>query len=655
MMSEINQRQIDWTLGTITHQGTCLRVEPKLMQVLQVLYSAEGQLITQDELLDLAWPGTVVSPNTVQRSIGQLRKLLGDSGSQQQVIQTLPKRGYRLVSAKHHNGDPLPHPKGRAPAFTWVAGSVAFLLMCLFIYQNTAGEPQQVTASIIGPFDGASTHQHSLMLSQDQQHIAYFSQQDHGHQLTVKHLTTESIQDIKLVSSPGRGLSFSMNGKGVLYSEVNKIDGVKCSQLKTTHVETGLNLNHGQCESGFYDYPLWVNSQELLYIWRQKDRTSSLRLHNMVTDDWINLTPQFSQIQSFAYQTNTHTLAVIADSQSLLTGPLENQQWTQIDRYILPFNWQNEARLSWQPDGTLLMPNQNRVHRLKNGRFVSEIQLEKTAQTHHVQFYAPQKRLLVESEYSDWDIHLQTEQGHNTTVGKSGFQERDGRFIPGTQDVSFLSDRSGQMQIWRQTREVSQQISQSPSDIRSYLWSSDGRDLYYVNQQGLWVISSNQRAVKIPTPFTANTLFQYTESGLLMAVSFGEREQLISLTPEDGKWVTELHRHTHWAQKIAPSTVITNDGRGRLQKYIEQKQTPITGLRDFIIQPYYFVSGQHVYVQDKNFNLWQYRPDNESAKVVDHYTKQSVFMTDYQPETKKLLTENFIYRQQQSLWMKINL
>lgn len=61
-----------------------------------LLGSESRQSDELDTLLDTVWPDTVVSPNTLQRSIAQLRKALGDDGKVQGYIQTHAKKGYSL-------------------------------------------------------------------------------------------------------------------------------------------------------------------------------------------------------------------------------------------------------------------------------------------------------------------------------------------------------------------------------------------------------------------------------------------------------------------------------------------------------------------------------------------------------------------------------
>jgi len=94
---------VDPREGTVSGDGGTVRLEPRVMEVLAVLSERAGQVVSRDELLDKVWPDVVVTEHTLSRCIYQLRQELGNvcSGSGQadyNPIETLPKRGYRLLA-----------------------------------------------------------------------------------------------------------------------------------------------------------------------------------------------------------------------------------------------------------------------------------------------------------------------------------------------------------------------------------------------------------------------------------------------------------------------------------------------------------------------------------------------------------------------------
>jgi DNA-binding winged helix-turn-helix (wHTH) protein len=75
-----------------------LRLEPKVMEVLLVLARQSGEVVERDDLLRLVWASRgAVSDEPLTRCISLLRRALNDSRRTPAYIQTIPKRGYRLL------------------------------------------------------------------------------------------------------------------------------------------------------------------------------------------------------------------------------------------------------------------------------------------------------------------------------------------------------------------------------------------------------------------------------------------------------------------------------------------------------------------------------------------------------------------------------
>ncbi len=81
----------------LTKDGVERRVEPKVMAVLEELATAGGQVVSREQLMDGVWRGVVVSDETVTRCISELRQALADSSTKPNYIQTVPRKGYRLL------------------------------------------------------------------------------------------------------------------------------------------------------------------------------------------------------------------------------------------------------------------------------------------------------------------------------------------------------------------------------------------------------------------------------------------------------------------------------------------------------------------------------------------------------------------------------
>ena len=85
------------SLNTISQNGTSNRVEPKMMAVLVCLAEHTGEVVPKEKLLEAVWPDTFVSDDVLKRSVSELRRVLGDDAHESRIIETIPKKGYRLV------------------------------------------------------------------------------------------------------------------------------------------------------------------------------------------------------------------------------------------------------------------------------------------------------------------------------------------------------------------------------------------------------------------------------------------------------------------------------------------------------------------------------------------------------------------------------
>ena len=71
-------------------------IEPRLMLLFCHLAANEFTVVSRDSLVEQLWPSVIVNENSLTRAVSELRKQLR-GGCREDAIQTIPKRGYRLV------------------------------------------------------------------------------------------------------------------------------------------------------------------------------------------------------------------------------------------------------------------------------------------------------------------------------------------------------------------------------------------------------------------------------------------------------------------------------------------------------------------------------------------------------------------------------
>lgn len=91
--------EADFDTGELRKHGLKRRLEEKPFQILVLLLERAGKLVTREELCEKLWPsGVNVSfEHSLNSAVNRLRESLGDSARAPRFIETLPRRGYRLL------------------------------------------------------------------------------------------------------------------------------------------------------------------------------------------------------------------------------------------------------------------------------------------------------------------------------------------------------------------------------------------------------------------------------------------------------------------------------------------------------------------------------------------------------------------------------
>jgi TolB-like protein/tetratricopeptide (TPR) repeat protein len=92
------QFRFDPVRRQLTREGAPVRLGSRATDILSVLVSAHGEVVSKDELMSRVWPGQIVEENNLQVQMSALRRALGDGESGQSCLVTIPGRGYRLIA-----------------------------------------------------------------------------------------------------------------------------------------------------------------------------------------------------------------------------------------------------------------------------------------------------------------------------------------------------------------------------------------------------------------------------------------------------------------------------------------------------------------------------------------------------------------------------
>ncbi len=105
---------------TVTIDGEEIALEPRMMEVLIALAEHAGEVVSAEQLLIEVWRGTFYGDNPVHKVIAQLRRLVGDDSRAPKYIETIRKRGYRLIATVSFPDD---YRRGAQQGNAWTGGS----------------------------------------------------------------------------------------------------------------------------------------------------------------------------------------------------------------------------------------------------------------------------------------------------------------------------------------------------------------------------------------------------------------------------------------------------------------------------------------------------------------------------------------------------
>ncbi|RUO63131.1 winged helix-turn-helix domain-containing protein [Pseudidiomarina insulisalsae] len=186
-IQQIGPWRVDFNSGICTpvetndklSETTAVRLEPKSCQLLALLVARQGQLVSKEEIIASVWPDSYASDDTLARTLSRLRASLGDDPRAPNLIETLPKRGYRLL-ATVNSVQPPPADVGqrqtgsRHVLFFGIAALTAVALLSLFWWWTPENSQPEPTADLLARADD---YYHQMRLADNEMAIALYEQQ----------------------------------------------------------------------------------------------------------------------------------------------------------------------------------------------------------------------------------------------------------------------------------------------------------------------------------------------------------------------------------------------------------------------------------------------------------------------------------------------
>ena len=116
-------------------------VPPQVFDLLDYLIHNREHVVSKDDLIEAIWKGRIVSETALTTRLNAARSAIGDSGQEQRLIKTLPRKGFRFVGQVREAREAAGPNPGDAPESAVAVPDKPSIAVLPF--ENMSGDPEQ--------------------------------------------------------------------------------------------------------------------------------------------------------------------------------------------------------------------------------------------------------------------------------------------------------------------------------------------------------------------------------------------------------------------------------------------------------------------------------------------------------------------------------
>ncbi len=686
--------RVDVSRAQIIVKDDIVSLEPRVLKVLLTLAKTPGEVVTHETLLESVWPNVVVAPNAVQRCIGQLRKALGDDAKQQKMIATHPKVGYSLV-AKVQWPETAPlvelekqyHSRKKHHKIQWplVLLFIVTCLLALFFYFMPAEKSSPPISHLI-PITSTDEKEYYPNFSPDGRYLVfnrYVSVCEN--ELWAKDLLEN--REFKLTKSTGfygpadwspdgNQLAFSKRGGCDAQQQIKSCRNISAVSFLLAKTKPQVPREILSCDQQSYGAINWLTNNNIAYV-----DTSSRQgaVKSLVIDSGkiqlLYSSPEYiAQALIYSVRNKKLVITVHDDMQntSLIVFNTETNTTEHVQLNVpadySDFLWWDP---SWHPlKDTLLASAENSLFEIDMTGEFTEYPVTTVVDIYNPVYHPDGNKIVAVMGGVDFDIeeyNLQlnnvAEDGisplqpqitieKNQTIHHSTVMDYQAKYQPQTANISFVSDRSGEQQIWFSQNKQLKQLSHfdTNSRINSYVWSSDGQSMALAIRGKLQLLTLDGQAQLLTTSFKVIDVYQWVgEQQVLLSITEqasgsnkNHQRKVILFDINTGEYKVVYQGFSHWAQLDNDEFLYYTDWDKTLHIYRDEQSTifqPTTG--NTFSSGFMFKEDQLVlFGQEK---IWRYQFEQQmlSSIEISSTSKHIAYVSDIDYEHKRVLFSVF--------------
>lgn len=490
--------------------GGARQLEPKTMEVLLCLVRAGGDVVTREQLVAAVWQGGFVTDDVVTRAIGQLRRLFEDDSAEPRVIETIRKRGYRLLVLPEAAGErpavaPSPAPAAAAsapvapppaPARAWPLGvAVAALVLVAAggFWSRGRHRPPPVPTLVTVPVGVDGVEVRRPRLTPDGTRLAY-ARQENERTRSLWTVLVDGGAPLRLTAEEGAADlpgAWSPDGSALAYTR----RGTAGCEIRIVPALGGADRRVAPCgDDGTADLAWSPDGATLVYAAAPADRGGGRRLRALTfaTGETRDLTaPPAGWLgdDAPAFSPDGRQLAFVRS-----IAPDVDDVWVMPARGGEPRRLTDDHAMvigvDFLGDGRTLVFSSSRAG--LNSLWAVDVRggdpvflAGAGPKIKHPSAARTGERVVFES----WEFEIQLERvardGARRTLAPGAEWSYQPQYSPDGSRLAFVSTRSGSPQIWAAARDGDGAIQLTHAalgQVASPRWSPDGRRVVFVGR-----------------------------------------------------------------------------------------------------------------------------------------------------------------------------
>lgn len=650
----VGEFYIDPSRNEIKRSTEVVSVQPKVMAVLNLLATNQGQVVGHEDIMQSVWPDVFVTPNTLQRCIAELRKAFADDSRQQLAIKTHPKVGYSLELLVNNNKPAKT--RGNLAAYS----GLIIVSILLLIVSDAFFELEPVGSQFkLLPLTASDQREYYPGYSPDGNLLIF-----HRYEGTCKnHLWAKDLKngtEYRLTSGAGiyQEQSWLPEQDNIFYS-VQENCGYDSLQSPCWTIH-GLNVMQAlsgpqrgkplfNCVAERISSPVQIDKSRILFL-RGEDHNTLYSFSLNTSAQRVFYQLENTHIESFAYAPQTERIALIVNSNLGYKSIIlldESGQLVDENMIKMPSDITIRQTLSVKFDSTgtsLLFSASKGLYVMELTGHVSYIDLPIHENIHKPAFHPDGSKLVFMVGNNDADVTVV-----NTTEDKPAYQtlarstayDADGLFRPNSESIVFSSSRSGTRQLWLFEQGKVRQLSHFQYDTRfsGFGWSPNGNRIAIASNDQLYLIDDSIHE-HLPTPGGVLQFHHWiSDSRQLLTIQTEQGPQLVQFNLQSNQIEPLYSAMPVWAKQIDTHTTLYLDSNKYLYRLTRGRVAPE------LISTVPLHSKRYVWnddalwgIDEESQNVWRYRLDEPQVENVLKLRGDTWWLSDVKQESLLITT-----------------